>query len=1735
MELIKNYIYAQVAAKNLAPDEAVKMLKEVFEAGPNLEESHEVAIIGLSCRFPGADNQAEFWRLLEQGTSRIGDFPASRRQDTDQFLAALGLESEKPYKQGGYLTGIDEFDAAFFRIPPKEAESMEPAQRIFLETAWEAIEDAGLAGNKIYGSRTGIYVGRDTTGGSDYARLMTEDNPFGMTGVNTSILASRLAYLLNLKGPCPVIDTACSSSMAALHMAYRALVDGEVDMALAGGVSIFLLPLDNPGMIDSSKGQLYAFDKKADGTVWGEGVAVVLLKPLKQALRDKNHIYAVIKGSAINNDGASNGLTAPSAEAQADVIGQAIKRAKVDPETISYIEAHGTGTKLGDPIEIQGIELAYRRFTSKKQFCGIGTVKTYIGHLVGASGLAGLIKMALALQYKKLPATLNFTEPNPFINFSESPVYINDRLVGWRSEGSPRRCGINSFGFSGTNCHVILEEAPATGETPAAGGQPHIFTLSAKTENSFRRLLEKYKDFLAQTPALDIGALCYTVNTGRGHYNYRLAVICDSLPDLTQKLHQIGWLNHEETGPKIPGVYWGKHLVIVQQKQKAPDEIFEGEKILLSEAANQLLRQLINSKDQTSGPADKGLQEICQYYTQGADIAWELLYPDGTYPVLSLPTYPFDRKRYWAGADPGRILGGLASPNVIPSDNDFYYNTVWIPEPPRPGAIILETGVLILNDSGGMGENLALLLKNNQQQVIVADLGNEFQKIAEDHYLVSGNQSDYERLFQEIPIADISLILHLHSLTGEKEYSELERFNLSQKRGVWSLYYLTRALLKNQLKSDLRLILISQLASEVTRKESRIIPENAPLFGLGKVIGMEYSNLKLRGLDIDEAVTPEEILRELAAANYTFTTAYRAGQRYIEVFDKVQIPAFEAPKIPIKNQGAYIITGGAGGIGLEIGKYLASQNRVNLVLINRSKLPERPEWEAVIAREDGGKLAKKLQGIRDIERNGSHVDYYSADVSNQEEMARIIEEIRAKYGKLNGIIHSAGVAGDGFIIRKEDKVFQQVLAPKIQGTWILDRLTRGDSLDFFVLFSSIATLLAGAGQGDYTAANAYLDSYAAYRNRQGRKTLTINWPSWKETGMAFDFGVTQDSIFKALGTAKALECFDAVLNSGLTKVIIGALNYPDPRAHLILETPQSLFRVSEGIKDTMLFWRQRANRQTDTKPPQNYQIRIRGREDGAYTETETKLARIWGKALGIHEINIYDGFHDLGGDSIAAIQIINTLNEDLPRKSHIGELFEYGNIAAFAAFLDSQAVGQKRGGEPTVSLAANEAGEYDLSDLQQGIWLIQNSYPEMTGYNVPIQFDFSPLDLPKLKKTMDLLINRHEVLRTIIREKDGIPRQIILDQVSYAVEVSDLSAQVQDETQVRQLLDSLVQERNRQAIDITKPLAKVEVFKLAPEKYRFYLSLHHIMLDGWSTELFYNEFMEIYQAYLNGREPQLKPLKLRYVDCVRRQQEWLDSEDAKEAGQYWLRELAKPLPVLNLPVDFKRQSLQTFNGAYLEAKFSREDTLKLKKLAREWNITMHTLFCAAYFVLLHKITTDRDIIIGVPFAGRDAQELEQVMGLFINMVCIRVNFNQVATFKELAAYVRDKSLRAYENGRYPFNRLVQKINPERDPGRNPLFSTIFQFLNLPPGNTEAVQVDLYVNCGEFDEEIKIHIFYNRDLFKPETAASMLRDYQTILNTVIEAQDKDLDIVQIELGANCQKEEAVFKEELGFRF
>jgi acyl transferase domain-containing protein len=497
----------------------------------------EVAVVGMAGRFPGAANIPEFWRNLREGVESVTFF-------TDEEAAARGLtrelrESRKYVNAAPVLDGVELFDSAFFGYTPREAEIMDPQHRLFLECAWEALENAGYDSERCRGE-IGVFGGVSMSSYlvrlyalRDLIPLVT---PFQIVVANDKDhLAMRVSYKLNLKGPSMNVQTSCSTSLTAVHLACQSLLGGECDIALAGGASVKVPQREGyfyqEDGINSPDGHCRPFDAQARGTTRGSGVGVVVLKRLSDALADRDQILAVIRGSAINNDGSLKvGYTAPSVEGQAQVIAEALSIAGVDAESVTYVEAHGTATPLGDPVEVAALARAFRATTEQRNFCAIGSVKSNIGHLDAAAGVAGLIKTVLALQHKAIPPSLNFERPNPKIDFAASPFFVNDALREWHADAAPRRAGVSSFGIGGTNVHVVLEEAPR--REPSSDSRPcQLLLLSAKTMSALDAATERLAAYLRREPGAPLADVAYTLQVGRRAFVHRRAVVCRDAED----------------------------------------------------------------------------------------------------------------------------------------------------------------------------------------------------------------------------------------------------------------------------------------------------------------------------------------------------------------------------------------------------------------------------------------------------------------------------------------------------------------------------------------------------------------------------------------------------------------------------------------------------------------------------------------------------------------------------------------------------------------------------------------------------------------------------------------------------------------------------------------------------------------------------------------------------------------------------------------------------------------------------------------------------------------------------------------------------------------------------------------------------------------------------------------------------------------------------------------------------
>ncbi|WP_081738878.1 hybrid non-ribosomal peptide synthetase/type I polyketide synthase [Mesorhizobium ciceri] len=624
---------AHLASTQAAPPAAEAFKNTIGSAGSRMEpklDRNAVAIIGMAGRFPGAENVDQFWNNLVNGIESITDLD-------EQTLREAGvdphtLRTPNYVRREAVISGVDLFDAAFFGISPKEAVWMDPQQRILLETVYQALDHAGYGARERAGDRVGVFAG---VGANHYladrelGRDLLDSEKLQIRILNGSdFTTTRIAYKLNLTGPCVSVQTACSTSLVAVHLACQSLRSNECDMALAGGASISLPHgkgyLHQEGHILSPDGHCRAFDTKAQGTVRGSGAAAVVLKRLSDACRDGDYIWAVIKGTAINNDGAAKiGFTAPSADGQAAVIQAALTDADVSADTIGYVEAHGTGTYLGDPIEISGLTKAFRTQTAKKQFCAIGSVKTNIGHLDAAAGVTGLIKVATMLNKEVIPASLHFDTPNPNIDFQDSPVLVNKTRTAWSKGDAPRRGGVSSFGIGGTNAHAILEEAPPrTGEH--ASRRPHVFPVSAASRSAMTEMLRQLAGFMRRSDVQHSAAnIAYTLQQGRAALRYRASFVGSDPVELADQIDkaalQAGMTREVSSSePRVVFMFSGQG----GQQIGMGRELYEQEPVFrsaidecakwLSELAHVDFRALLYRKGKSNGEFEPQLEVVMQ-------------------------------------------------------------------------------------------------------------------------------------------------------------------------------------------------------------------------------------------------------------------------------------------------------------------------------------------------------------------------------------------------------------------------------------------------------------------------------------------------------------------------------------------------------------------------------------------------------------------------------------------------------------------------------------------------------------------------------------------------------------------------------------------------------------------------------------------------------------------------------------------------------------------------------------------------------------------------------------------------------------------------------------------------------------------------------------------------------------------------------------------------------------------
>jgi len=667
-----------------------KIIKEVLHEIKNLKKKlkevhstchQSIAIIGMSGRFPEDckvfDNS--FWEFLKKGKNAIRLIP-EKRWNVEPYYNEERYLPEYTYScHGSFLSGVKEFDAAFFGISPREALYIDPQHRFMLECMWEAIEDAGIPPKSLKGSNAGVFVAQSS---DDYHQLINtlerrkHLDYYSGTGTSRSMLAGRISYVLGIHGPSLQVDTSCSSSLTAIHLAIQSLRNCECDTALVGGVQMNLSPLSSilrsRTQALSPDGQCKTFSKDANGFVQGEGIGVLVLRRLNDEIDQKDPIHCVIEGSAINHDGASAGLTAPNEIAQVDVIQRTLKNANINSSAVQYIETHGTGTILGDPIEINALNTVYGQ--DRKDPVWLGSVKSNIGHLEAAAGVASVIKTVLALKNQSIPAHQYTSDLNPHIDWDNIPFKLTDKTIPMEPTTQGFFAAVSSFGMSGTNAHLILRKFELQDEIFDLYNEPQIFILSAKNHHALNNLVERYIPFLGETLS-SLSDICYTIAIGRNHFKVRLALLVSSIDELIEKLKE--WVNTSKDLPK-------KEIYLTYGQELSSEKINQFFKAFPSiQAIHQSLSEKLTEPHAThktietfvrklgivtetlQDDSNKPAPEICintkdifsdlhvflklliDMYLQGTNIDWRLLYEGKKVRRIHLPPYAFDRKEYW--------------------------------------------------------------------------------------------------------------------------------------------------------------------------------------------------------------------------------------------------------------------------------------------------------------------------------------------------------------------------------------------------------------------------------------------------------------------------------------------------------------------------------------------------------------------------------------------------------------------------------------------------------------------------------------------------------------------------------------------------------------------------------------------------------------------------------------------------------------------------------------------------------------------------------------------------------------------------------------------------------------------------------------------------------------------------------------------------------------------------------
>lgn len=1694
--------------------------QEVLSVNEAAKEDYEVAIIGVGMELPNATNLDEYWDILNNSVNVVRDIPQTRSENIVKHLEYKGMHAKDiKFIRAGYLDRINIFDYAYFGMAPKDCSLIEPAGRLFLKACAVAIEDAGYGGESIRGTRTGVFLGYTANIGNAYSRLLYEvDQELFGTSIpinQVSMMASRIAYTFDLKGPSMVIDTACSSSLVSLHIACEKIRNGECDMALAGGASIMMTPLSNGLSIgfESSEYKTRAFADNSSGTAVGEGVCAILLKSLKQAKIDGDSIYAVIKGSAINQDGRSQGIAAPNYLAQSEVIIRAWKNAGVTADDISYIEAHGTGTQLGDPIEIKGINHAFMSKSTAMQVCGIGSLKTNIGHLNEASGMSGVLKIILMLKHKIIPASLGFGVPNLNIDFAESPVYVVSKKTELKPKKDKIIVGINGFGMSGTNCHVIIQEAPSLTYKREVNPRGYIFTASAKTKIAFCKIIEDYIAFLSNNKMLDLSNFCYTANVGRTHFPYRLAVYVYTHEELINRLKSL----LHNLGQEIDDINKniGYHNIVPESKSDR--QLYD----ITARMQKQMSLQAANILNQMDAGNYSQVDELITLYVNGATVNWLDLYKMEKYRRIHIPVYPFEQSFCWYKIPQKKE-------NIL--DLSFHYEKKWIKnevtefdEEKRKGLTV----VLLGKDN--IYADLPEKLKQAGREVCVVHYGNVYHAIDINTYCVGHSVEDYTELFRTLKNRQIIQIIHMKSIFSVQPFG-VKEINDRLDDGFFDVIALIKGMAKAQVNLKFDLILIANLAYSINKKECGLLPVNATLLSVGKVIEQENPNINCFAIDTDLISGSDFLCKQILYMNKTYLYGIRNNEFYQMESKRSELTVLKDEVI--KAGQVYLVTGGTSGIGVEIANYISLQNPSTIILISRSGFAPKENWEQLKKAKD---CVHQINIFEHILSRGCMLCFETCDVSNMEALSGCIDRIHKKYGSIRGIFHSAGISGAGYILRKDRESFMQVLRPKIFGTLYLDQLTADDDMDFMMLCSSAVTDSGEAGQSDYVAANAFIDAFTDYRNAQGRDTYTVNWVSWKETGMSVRHGINVDGVTKALTTKDAIQALDKLLRSSPRRVMIGQYNQ---EMDLSIFAQYSRCKLSDELSDLIMKREGKDNIQTDTNAISNGNrdiakvtngkmmflpksnkllsaseqmghVVLRGDSKGIYTETEHLIGDIYSRMLGYEEINVYDNFFELGGDSIMLSSMYDLICIEFEEVITVADLFEYTNIRDLAKLIQQNLSHDKKKvcKEEVMQHGTELEIIYPLSQAQKRIYYDSRLNKNKLAYNNPFLCDLTGMD-GNIANVVVASLHRHEILRTRFCIQNGKLMQKVGDIPN--IEIETISVNSIYSTDYNAYLKQF---------DLMKDyLFKLTLFIDKKNNKMLLFDVHHIILDGFSSGLLQSEMMEYYKNHA------IVETSYQYRDFVSYEQQYIKTKEYQRLADYWIGRLNGYNPDLHLGTPQEKERIPAYFTMTLDEALSNN----MHVIASSLGQTVFSIFLFIINLLTYVEWEMDDIVFLAPTLNREKPQFKKMLGVFINLIPLRNQINGSITVKEQMIEIFSNLQKDLQHQSYQYNDLIDCLKQHHMYHK---FNMYVDFEDESLKSLKERDITFCLNHLKYDFDIVIkkrnnlydvEIAYDNSIFAADSIEAMAQKIKTVIAFLSEyiATDKTVENLKQKIISVC---------------